>query len=382
MQPFALSLLALTLAACGRAPTSVPTESAAKPSAAPIVAEKLKAEVRALPEPNRYEVELTWEAADRGVRWWITRESSVSGKTFPALAAEARAFTDDTPLAGQTFDYTLTTETPVEPPVRLSVRVVVPLDREIVGAEEVDEIRAHRLFLRAKADVRPRGNILKIVADSLFAEPGAVLRALPEKAESPQGFDGRSGPPIYVKARFGSGALLIRTDGGRGGSGEAGGMGAAGAAGMRGLSSDTYTHEGRDTARTICEREAGNGGRGADGATGLPGGVGKKGGDTAPVFLRIGSAANLVVKVEGKPGMGGPGGAGGQGGPGGSGGPPGINSGPCRAQAQPGSYGARGNWGPLGKEGPVGNESYSCLHLGESTYGTCPPPPFEPLWNP
>lgn len=383
MQQIALSLLALSLAACGRLASSPAAVPEPAPKAAPQISgdEKLSAVVHALPEPNRYQVVLTWEANERGMKWWLTRQLGSVTRAF-ALDAESRGFTDDTATAGQTYDYTLTTESPAEPPLRLSTRVTLPQDREISGPEEVGSIRGvHRLFLRAKAELRPRNGALKIVVDSLYAEAGAKIRALPEGAKAAFSEDGRATPSLFLKARNASGALVFHTDGEHGGPGASGGAGDSGRPGSMGRDSLVLTHPGRDSARSQCEMQAGNGSAGGDGAAGRPGLTGGRGGDVAPVFVRIENAAAFRLQVEGVPGLGGDGGAGGPGGAGGLGGPPGRVFRPCYGEGSVGANGNAGPTGPAGNRGAPGRVTYTCLHLGESLSGDCPLTTPEPSWE-
>lgn len=344
--------------------------------------EKFTAELKALPEPNRYQVELHWETDERRSRFWILRQDDRETKTIAQLDPILRTFTDDTVVPGSSYQYVLTTEVPSDPAMRMATSVSIPRDLEVIGPLEMaDTAGIHRLFLRAKAEIRPRHQALTLVVDELIVETGATFRARPAGSQGLPGWDAGFAPGIFVKARTASGDLRFIADGDRGGQGLAGAAGAAGVPGAQGRPSEFEIKPSRDTDRYVCKYEAGNGGPGGTGSPGRVGGKGGRGGSSAPIFLRVDHAPDFHASVSAEPGAGGEGGPGGPGGMGGPGGPPGITYSPCRQLAQPGLPGPRGASGSAGEKGEVGTQSPWCLKINRSVFGTCRADSPEPNWK-
>ncbi len=333
----------------------------------------LKIQAKALEKPNQYQVHLSWMGGSTTGDEWILQREQVSLSRVSALARvpiQTREYTDDTVLAGEKYRYYLYYARGSSQGLHAVMPIEVPKDLEIQGVIPLKSITGiKRLFLRRDSRIQIEGDRFDLEVDEILSDWGVIesfnrgQTATPEK-------DGRSGSPIFVKARKGSGDLIIRTAGERGGKGTKGIQGAPGERGKKGSDARCVTYKPNDPLNS-CIQNPTDGERGGKGGRGFPGGRGRMGGNSSPALITVLESSPLRVQFQVEPGRGGLGGDGGDGGEGGAGGEPGSNLTCCNAKTVNGAKGETGEKGVTADEGEIGRAMPTCVKLADSRLGDC-----------
>jgi hypothetical protein len=369
----------------------------------------LAAEIVAMPEPDRYQVRLSWKKTmGASLKGWLiqrTETANGDGRTVKRDAND-ESHADTTVEAGKRYHYALSRIEEKTTFLEASADVEIPKDLEVQSIVEMEgSIRAGRVFLRQGSRILTRGKDLIIDAMEVLSDNGTI-ETFPVGQRASVGAAGRSGGRLIIRARRGTGVLQIFARGEAGGSG---GTGAWGRDGKRGQNGEVGlgTHERVDVvctchrrARSLMERmktfdasgllarmewlrEQGNhrcirqptdGLMGESGGRGSAGGDGGAGGASARVLVKIEETSDLAVNVLSEPGRGGAPGRGGRGGAGGLGGAPGDHALDfffvCR-NARSGSNGLSGEPGVWGKQGRDGSRNSTCVIQGKNAFGSC-----------
>ncbi|MBS1983125.1 MAG: hypothetical protein JST16_03040 [Bdellovibrionales bacterium] len=387
-------------AACGKLSFDDPSDplmsspSTTAPSATPQVGSAevgdLSASLRELPEPNRFEVALSW-SPEPDVSAYIVKRKDNHGQIaqLDLLPGAAKSFSDSSVEPQNRYVYSVVGMRDGAVLESREAVIETPLDLEVASAVDwpASEITGiNRLFLRKGARLRTLGRDFRIDVRAIIADD-AVIESFPEGRAAPLGAAGSHGGSLDLKATTGAGSLLILARGENGGAGLAGARGGMGPVGARGgdgvadyetdctllsLSRLAIGDHGHCFKHWYCKRETGDGAQGGRGAAGAIGGSGFAGGDSMSVTVDVAEAKDLSFRYEKLPGLGGPGGPGGPGGAGGPGGPPGSrdSGGRCRV-AQFGPTGPVGPQGPNGPSGSSGEARPVCLSLSGTKIGDC-----------
>lgn len=253
-------------------------------------------------------------------------------------------------------------------------RVQVPLDVRWSGNIHADNILAltkdhilNRVFFEKGTNVVVNDRTLNLDAQSMVFHETSFTTfetgAVPSVASTPpvfgaqgnEGFSGRSGGFVRLRAKSFRGTATFVLNGEGGGKG---GRGYDGAPGNNGGGGDIG-----------CTQR-----RGTDGAPGGNGGRGGNGGSAGKLYLEANDAHGFVYSVNGVPGQGGPGGDPGNGGNRGVGKTLYCGVGFFAAPLA-GYAGSNGAMGAVGGPGSSGASGHSCLVLGkkvdESPVGSC-----------
>lgn len=340
---------------------------------------ELKIEVIPLPQPNDYEVKITWAALEKDPSHWSIirhspRKEIVSLATLPR---EKREYIDRSHLvAGVVYTYFVKALDSDESHFFLKAEVQIPKDLEIKQKAVVSEITGYRrLFLRKEGRILPQFENLRIDVQEILSQEG-VIQNFESKQEANLGIPGRSGGLLWIRAQKASGILHVVGNGERGGQGLPGAqglMGTPGTKGLHGLAAISFPNfKNPSPGNFHCTRPPTTGGPGAIGGMGGPGGVGAKGGDSGRLYIEIENPSGFQLKDVLTPGEGGLAGKGGEGGLGGIGGPPGDldEFGVC-PRAETGPMGPRGKEGLPGENGKSGDLGPKCLKLANIFYGDC-----------
>jgi len=349
-----------------------------------------------LPEPNRYQVQLSWSADSAPRAWLVHRKlaEEIFGATqIATLEGKETSFVDGSVQAGKTYTYFLGAAETSDYHIVGKASVSIPRDLEVTGVQMHTHIEGiHRLFFAPGSRLVTQGREVSIDVGEVISLGGTIENFAPGQTAGP-GTDGRAGGSVTLIAQSATGQLLLHARGENGGVGLAGKVGLRGGAGARGNDGICDVHsvwswlmdllvpaayaerDIRDPMRrrqeTFCKVQTGDGNPGARGPAGENGGSGGRGGDSALFYVEIKVPQKFEVRpfvVSGIGGAGGPGGAGGIGGPGGA--PGNRNCNECRAAGfgsnrPPGLNGATGSKGLDGMKQPV------CIRLGNGMIGDC-----------
>jgi hypothetical protein len=354
------------------APAGPPAET----TPAPGPPSGLKTSLVALPEPNRYQVRLSWDKTrSDSAEWDLSRLDPIRGvRPLGSFAKHAGEFVDSEVAAGESYRYRLSPAVGGEAPLEASVSV--PRDLLVNREVHLRQIRGmRRVFLAPPGKILTDENYFELVAEEIVAQGGSI-ETFPEGLTLP-GRDGRSGGTLLIRTRTGSGKLFITARGEPGGNGTPGTAGKEGGKGAPGK--DAVIAVGGLPLGLIprpedhdCVSQTGDGEQGTPGLAGGNGGNGGRGGNSGSIFVEVldPSALEIVPRFsEGASGTPGPGGLGGLGGPGGDPGKRDVYE-RCR-KASPGLPGINGLPGKDGIAGGAGLRQTLCLKLGTATYGDC-----------
>jgi hypothetical protein len=365
------------------------------------------ADVKALPEPNKYQVALRWEASANPALWVIHSQQGENNQTSRSevLDGSLRTTIDNEVQPGKDYTYYLGSMNDPKGVQLGKVKVSIPVDLEILGSYTPNSpLNLGRLFLRPKAQIQTLGTDLVVQAQEIISE-GATIQTFPNASTAAPGMNGRSGGQISLRAQKASGRLTLVGDGEIGGPGTDGRNGQDGQIGFRGAPGDwgmnpvLYRFLNRgfvdafgntmrrypkpytdlEWSRTlggipyyICAIFPTGGGIGFDGLPGEDGGRGGNGGDTAAISVLVQTESDFIVDLSAHPGDGGIGGRGGNGGHGGPGGLPGmLDQGHRCLEARTGYRGQDARAGRPGKYGTDGIAKPFCVKIGSKVTGNC-----------
>ena len=358
----------------------------------------LQFEIKALPEPHRYQVELQWHGgASQAEGWQLTREDSqMESKSLISGEEGLREWVDREVEDGRSYRYLLWKNSKDGLVLHSLVTVKIPKDTVIEDTREVAALEGQgRLFLGSKAHLKPSAS-LSLSFPEIHSD-GAII-------------EGR-GLPVSIRARKATGKLTLDIRGQNGAAGKDGKEGSPGQRGRDGQNAttnrtclapncqtvggypaqslgrqdeiDAYyqfaeTHWPKESSayRSLwrCSRSASVGENGETGGQGENGTSGTNGEDSSTLFLEIADTQGLKIQIEKAFSQGGRGGAGGQGGAGGPGGKSGQNE--ARNICPPlsprdGNAGSRGTTGRRGEDGFPGKIAPQCIRLNGVEEGDC-----------
>ena len=373
------------------------------------VEENFTGEIRALPEPNKYEVHLKWAMNDSPTHWLIHRkekDQKLESTQVAVVPGTENIVQDRTAEPGKEYTYFLGAVQDPHYTLKGKVQVSVPTDIELKGEIAVKgNLRANRLFLRDGAKVLTNGEPLAFEVNELLSPSGVIDTSPPPPASAAAGANGRSCGDVSIKANTASGRLTLQCKAENGMNGADGGNGRDGNPGAQGSPGDVevkpndqipvqkdaaeraqlkhwYVTDTLPTRRVdkdgwklwfYCSRPPADGATGEGGQNGADGMAGGEGGSIGSVLVEIKNDSDFQVRTVATPGEGSVGGRGGNGGKGGAGGPPGRPdpSGFLCANARHGSPGPDGLNGRPGRFGEKGALRPVCIRNGDRVIEGC-----------